>query len=52
MADKTNLATGAAMMLAGAGEIVATQSICPLCIGAITGGAALIAGELGLKIKK
>ena len=52
MANKTSIATGAAMMIAGTGEIIATQSICPLCIGAITGGVAMIAGEFGLRIKK
>ncbi len=52
MVNKTNIATGAAMIFAGAGDIIATQSVCPVCIGAITGGAGLIANEFGIKIRK
>ena len=53
MLNKTNIATGAVMILGGAGEIIATGgAFCPLCIGAITGGATIIAGELGIKLKK
>jgi len=52
MLNKTNIATGAAMFLAGAGEIAVTRAPCPLCIGAITGGFYIITNEFGLKLKK
>ncbi len=46
MLNKTNLATGATMILAGAGELAVMRTPCPLCIGAITAGAAIIVKEL------
>ncbi|MBS3067823.1 hypothetical protein J4450_03915 [Candidatus Micrarchaeota archaeon] len=53
MLNKTNIATGAAMILGGAGEIIATGgAFCPLCIGAITSGTGIIANEFGLRINK
>ncbi len=52
MLNKTNIATGAAMFLAGIGEIAVTRAACPLCIGAITGGAGIMANEFGLRIRK
>ena len=52
MLNKTNIATGAAMLFAGIGEIAVTRAPCPLCIASITSGAGIIANEFGLRIKK
>lgn len=50
MLNKTNIVGGFALILGGLGEIVSAQAICPLCIGAITGGAAMIANEFGITL--
>jgi hypothetical protein len=44
------MASGAMLILGGLGEIVATRAVCPLCIGAIAGGAGMI--KHGLQMKK
>ena len=51
MLNKTNIATGAAMFLAGLGEIAVTRAPCPLCIGAIAGGAGIIVNEIKIKLE-
>ncbi len=50
MLDKTNIAAGSLMVLAGLGEMVAMRGPCPTCIAAIGGGSALIVQ--GMRIKK
>ncbi|MDO8554834.1 MAG: hypothetical protein Q7S22_08545 [Candidatus Micrarchaeota archaeon] len=52
MLNKTNIVAGVMLILGGLGEIVSTQAICPLCIGAITGGGTVIANEFGIKLNK
>lgn len=52
MINKTNLTGGVALIMGGLGEMIATQSVCPLCIGAIGGGSAMIADSFGIKLNR
>ena len=49
MINKTTIATGTVMILAGLGEKAVMRAPCPTCIAAIGGGSILIAKGVGIK---